>query len=152
MASLPPRFEWGRAVTSEVLADTHAIVWFLFDPARLSPGADQAMTAAAESGTIYISAITLVELIYLSSKRSFPYARVFPGVISLAADPLEPVEAIPLTLEIARIMDRIPRHEVPDMPDRIVAATAVAHNLPLISQDSEIRGSGSLRALVPIIW
>ncbi len=35
---------------SDLLADTHAVVWFLFDPARLSPAADAAMTDASRSG------------------------------------------------------------------------------------------------------
>ena len=38
------------------------------------------------------------------------------------------------------------------MPDRIVAATAVAYKLPLVSQDSEIRASASLKAPVSVIW
>ena len=49
-------------------------------------------------------------------------------------------------------MDVVPRDEVPDMPDRIIAATAVAYKLPLVSQDTEIRASASLKALVPVIW
>jgi PIN domain nuclease of toxin-antitoxin system len=137
---------------SDVLADTHAIVWFLFDTARLSPTADAALSAAAHSGKVYISAITLIELNYLSSKRTFPYSDVFPRLIALATDPNEPVEVLPITLEIAQTKDLVPRNEVPDMPDRIVATTAVAHKLPLVSQDSEIRASASLKALVTVIW
>ncbi len=38
------------------------------------------------------------------------------------------------------------------MPDRIVAATAVAHKLPLVSADSDLRSSTSLKALVSVIW
>jgi PIN domain nuclease of toxin-antitoxin system len=34
---------------SDVLADTHSIVWFLFDPSRLSPAADAALTTAGKS-------------------------------------------------------------------------------------------------------
>jgi PIN domain nuclease of toxin-antitoxin system len=137
---------------SDVLADTHSIVWFLFDTARLSPAADEALTAAAQSGKLYISAITLVEVNYLSSKKTFPYSGVFPRLIALANDPNEPLEVLPLTLEIAQALDLVPRTEVPDMPDRIIAATAVAYTLPLVSQDSEIRASASLEALVPVIW
>jgi hypothetical protein len=55
-------------------------------------------------------------------------------------------------LEIAEALDFVPRDEVPDMPDRIIAATAVSHMLPLVSQDSEIRASATLNALVPAIW
>jgi PIN domain nuclease of toxin-antitoxin system len=61
---------------SDVLADTHSIVWFLFDTARLSAAADAAITNAAQSGKLYISAITVVEVNYLSGKKSFPYSGV----------------------------------------------------------------------------
>ncbi len=33
----------------------------------------------------------------------------------------------------------IPRLIVPDMPDRIIAATALALGLPLVTRDTEIR-------------
>jgi PIN domain nuclease of toxin-antitoxin system len=123
---------------SDVLADTHSIVWFLFDPSRLSPAADAALTTAAQSGKVTISAITLVEVNYLSGKKTFPYSGVLPRLIALASDPNERIEVLPLTLQVAQAMDLVPRDEVPDMPDRIVAATAVAYKLPLVSQDTEI--------------
>lgn len=89
---------------------------------------------------------------YLSGKKTFPYSGVFPRLIALASDPNERIEVLPLTLEIAQAMDLVPRDEVPDMPDRIVAGTAVAYKLPFVSQDAEIRASASLKALVPVIW
>jgi PIN domain nuclease of toxin-antitoxin system len=111
---------------SDVLADTHSIVWFLFDTARLSPAADAALTTAGLSGKIYISAITLIEVNYLSTKKTFPYSGVFPRLIALATDPTECLEVLAVGLDIAQAMDFVPRTEVPDMPDRIIAATAVA--------------------------
>ena len=137
---------------SDVLADTHSIVWFLFDPSRLSPAADAALTTAAESGKVTISAITLVKVNYLSGKKTFPYSGVFPRLIALASDPNERIEVLPLTLQVAQAMDLVPRAEVPDMPDRVVATTAVAYKLPLVIQDTEIRDSASLKALIPVIW
>jgi PIN domain nuclease of toxin-antitoxin system len=110
------------------------------------------LTAASLSGRIFISAITLVEVNYLSGKKTFPYSGVLPRLLALAIDPAEPLEVLPLTLEVAQAMDLVPRAEVPDMPDRIVAATAVAHKLPLVSADSDIRSSTSLKALVSVIW
>lgn len=137
---------------SDVLADTHSIVWFLFDPLRLSPAADAALTTAAESGKVTISAITLVEVNYLSGKKTFPCSGFFPRLIALASDPNERIEVLPLTLQVAQAMDLVPRAEVLDMPDRVVATTAVAYKLPLVIQDTEIRDSASLRALIPVIW
>jgi PIN domain nuclease of toxin-antitoxin system len=137
---------------NDVLADTHAVVWFLFARVRLSPPALAVLNAAAQSGTVYISAITLVEVNYLIGKKSFPYPGVFPQLLALAADPNEALEVLPVTADVARAMDRVPRAEVPDMPDRIIAATAVTHGLPLVSADSDIRGSAGLNAIVTVIW
>jgi len=36
---------------------------------------------------------------------------------------------------------------VPDLPDRIIAATALSHNLPLVTADHKIRASR-----IPTIW
>ena len=137
---------------NDLIADTHSIIWYLFDPPRLSKPAKLALVAAAQNGTIFISAITIVEVIYLSEKKSFPYPGVFPHLLAVLDDPNEPIEILPLTLQVARGMDRILRNEVPDMPDRIIAATAVEHKLRLVSVDSDIRNSASLAALVSVIW
>jgi PIN domain nuclease of toxin-antitoxin system len=94
----------------------------------------------------------LVEVNYLSGKKTFPYSGVFARLIALATDANEPLEVLPLTLQIAQAMDLVPRAEVPDMPDRIIAATAVAHQLSLVSQDSEIRASAALKGVISVIW
>ena len=43
-----------------------------------------------------------------------------------------------------RALRRIPRDLVPDMPDRIIGATAMHLELPLITRDSNLTGSGLL--------
>lgn len=52
-----------------------------------------------------------------------------------------------LTAEVVGALARIPPASVPDMPDRIIAATALHLGLPLISQDSRMPLAG-----VRIIW
>src|SRR5437870_4221869 len=115
---------------NDVLADTQAIIWYLLDPPRLSPAAKVALLTAELSGRIYVSTITLMEVNYLQTKASFQYPSVLPILLSDIANPAEPIEALPVTVEVARALDQVPRIEVPDMPDRIIAATAVAHKLP----------------------
>jgi PIN domain nuclease of toxin-antitoxin system len=44
-------------------------------------------------------------------------------------------------------MRNVPRADVPDLPDRIVAATAMHFGVPVISRDSRIRSSS-----VQTIW
>ena len=51
------------------------------------------------------------------------------------------------TSEIVDAMRRVPRTDVPDMPDRIVAATALYFDVPVISRDGRIRSSN-----VQTVW
>ena len=48
---------------------------------------------------------------------------------------------------VARAVSGVPRDTVPDMPDRIIAATAVHLDLPLVSRDGRIRMTG-----IEVIW
>ncbi len=54
----------------------------------------------------------------------------------------------PLDLAVAQALQQVPRTLVPEMPDRIITATALALALPLITRDGAIQQS----ALVPTIW
>lgn len=135
-----------------VVADTQSILWFVFNPVRLSPAADAALAAAQTSGGIFISTITLVEVSYLSDKKSFPYAGAFALLIARVADPAMPVDLMPVTLDVALALHSVPRNEVPDMPDRITSATGVSLGLPIVSSDADIRGSAFVRSRVPVIW
>ena len=50
-------------------------------------------------------------------------------------------------MDISTSLRQIPRAAVPDMPDRIIAATALALELPLVTRDGKIRASN-----VETIW
>jgi predicted nucleic acid-binding protein len=52
-----------------------------------------------------------------------------------------------LTNEVANTLKRIPRTAVPDMPDPIIAATALHLGSPLLSRDRKIQ-----LAVVDTIW
>jgi predicted nucleic acid-binding protein len=43
--------------------------------------------------------------------------------------------------QIAWIIGNVPRGQIPDMPDRIIAATALHLGVPLISRDAKIKAS-----------
>lgn len=62
-------------------------------------------------------------------------------------DPESVVELVPLDFGVANALADVPRDQVPDMPDRIIAATAVHLGLPLVSRDRKIRASS-----VTTIW
>jgi PIN domain nuclease of toxin-antitoxin system len=57
------------------------------------------------------------------------------------ADPDHVLKEAPFTVAIVDTLRLVPRVAVPDMPDRIVAATAVYFGVPVISRDGLIRAS-----------
>jgi PIN domain nuclease of toxin-antitoxin system len=86
-----------------------------------------------------------------SAKAAFDGAanyrrKIVLSVISLH-DPNHVLQEAPVTSEIIDAMREVPRVDIPDMPDRIVAATAVYFGVPAISRDGRIRTSN-----VQTVW
>jgi PIN domain nuclease of toxin-antitoxin system len=124
------------------VADTHAIIWYLFEDGRLSHVAKEFLDNAAQSGEqIGISAISLTEIVYLVEK-----AKINPETLERLLQSIEAGNAalveIPVTGKIASRMREVSRDAVPDMPDRIIAATALELSVPIISRDGKIKTSG----------
>ena len=128
-------------MSAAAVADTHAAIWYLFADPRLSASARNAFDRAASEGRkVLVSAITLVEMVYLVEKSRVS-REAYDRLCGALADPGHVLAEAPLTAAIAESMRRIPREQVPDMPDRIVAATALYFNVPAISRDSRILAS-----------
>jgi PIN domain nuclease of toxin-antitoxin system len=67
--------------------------------------------------------------------------------VSELQEPAASFRLVPLDLGVAMTLRRVAHGAVPDMPDRIIAATALHLRLPLVSRDGEIRSSG-----IETIW
>jgi len=130
---------------SAVVADTHALVWYLADPPRLSRPAAEALRQAAAAG-IYSSAVTVVEPVYLVEKARLPET-LLARVMEEVRTPGATLRVVPVDLEVVDALRSIPRAEVPDLPDRVIAATALTLGLPLVSRDRQIRASA-----VETVW
>lgn len=122
------------------VADTHAVVWYLSSDPRLSRSARLFMdtSAANEGDEIAVSAITLIEMVYLIEKGRIP-AQHYSQLSEELDNPDSMFIETPVDSKIARALSRVNVQQVPDMPDRIVAATAIHHNVPVISRDGKIR-------------
>lgn len=131
---------------SDLIADTHAVIWHLNNRSRLSAIARKALAEAERIGLIFVSSISLVEMIYLTEK-----GRIAPDVLILLRDALDdPTTAfrlVEVNREVTGFLEKIARQDVPDMPDRIIAATALYLNLPLVTRDGKIKTSG-----IKTIW
>ena len=126
-----------------VLTDTHSIIWYLREPEQLSPAAK---TALQDGDPIYLATITVVEIRYLIEKGRIPEEAL--QRLDRALDEDDGVlRLIALDRDIARALYRIQRGIVPDMPDRIIAATALYLGVPLVTRDAAIRA-----APITTIW
>src|SRR4030095_2778212 len=114
---------------SVAVTDTHALLWYLLDPTALSVAAAAAFSDAAARGEpVVVPAISLVEVTYLVERGRVPAAASRLIRDSLASR-LSVFELAPLGLTVIDALAKIPREQVPDMPDRIIAATALALDL-----------------------
>lgn len=133
---------------SRSVTDTHAIHWHLKGNPKLSAAA-RAIFEAADAGAhqIVIPGIVLVEFVYLVEKGRLEPERL-DQLFALLATPAGSYAVAPLDATVAQALRRVPRTLVPEMPDRIITATALALGLPLITRDGMIRQAG----IVPTVW
>lgn len=127
-----------------IVADTHAIIWYLVEPERLSQVALDALEGAIAAGDpVYISAISLIEICYLIEKRRIA-SDLLQRILEVLNEPNPSLVVAPIDLAISLAVQNIDRDTVPDMPDRIIAATALHLNLPLVTRDRKIQAERSI--------
>jgi len=124
-----------------VVADTHATLWYLARDSRLSLTARDTMQRIVRNGDpIFVASISIVELTYLVEKGRLP-AKALQTSRDALADLSFGLVPVPLDLRVADSLRRISRTDVPDLPDRVIAATALSLDVPLVTRDGKIRSS-----------
>lgn len=132
----------------DCVTDTHALIWYLYAMPELSADAKTYMdNVAASGGYIFVPTISFVEITYLAEKGKLG-ANVLQRINSAIQTPNSVLKPIELTHQITVSLSQISRLTVPDMPDRIIAATALHLNLPLVTKDHKIQALQNIQ----IIW
>lgn len=117
-----------------IILDTHAWIWWVAEPAKLSARAHHAIDGAEQLG---ICAISCWEVGMLVAKRRLGLDRdVLLWIRQGLALPR--VTLLPLTPEICVASTLLPDSPA-DPADRMIAATARGHRAPVVSKDSRLR-------------
>lgn len=120
-----------------LLLDTHVLIRWRTEPAKLSRDQRRALDSAiAHFETVGISGITLLEMALLSEAGSVRLKRNLDELLSdLRNEPM--IEVLPITPEIAiEVAALLPI--LRDPSDTVIAATARAHGLRLLTSDTRI--------------
>jgi PIN domain nuclease of toxin-antitoxin system len=125
-----------------IVADTHALIWWITGDARLSARAREVMTRRA----VGIAVITCWEIAFLSARGrivlDIHIADWWHDVMSLPSTAL-----LPLTMDVATAAANL-GDPIRDPADRLIVATALLQGVPLVTKDERIRAAG----VVETIW
>ena len=129
-----------------ILLDTHALVWAVGEPERLSRAAASAVRRARLGGGIAVAAISLWELALMFTRGQLRSQGSLENSVRLI---LESSGAVvkPITPSIAALAMHFPQDFPRDPADRLIGATARAEGLPLVSRDERIRSSPLLKTI-----
>ena len=128
----------------KLLLDTHIWLWRLLDPGRLSKAAEGAI--ADRDSELFLSPVSAWETLVLARK----------GRLSLAPSPSEWVldalrrsapSAVPLSNGIAMRSEALGGFASGDPADRFLVATALEHELTLVTADSAMHDFPPLATL-----
>lgn len=125
------------------LLDTHAFLWAATDEDRLSPKAARAIITTPYE-QLAISDVTLQEIGLLLHAERISFRGSPAAVLGTL---LHYVTVLPITLDIAIAAPALAMKRG-DQFDRIIAATAKVHDIPLITKDADITDS----SIVATVW
>ena len=115
---------------------------------RLSPRARQVF-AETDAGQhqVFIPSIVMVEAVYLAERQRIE-TTTLAQLFTLAAVSPTNYQVVPLDLEVIQALRVTDRTLVPELPDRIIVATALLRGVQLVTRDSEIATAG----IVAVLW
>ncbi len=129
-----------------IVVDTHVIIWDALKPKMLSKKAKKNIEQANESDGILFCEISLWEIAMLIKKERISIDTSFQNFIKLVFSSNK-YQFQGITPDIAELSTQLPEDVNKDPSDRIIAATSLIHNIPLITKDSNLLKADSITTI-----
>jgi len=124
------------------VTDTQALVKFMMGQKVINDRSHQAFLAADKGQcTIIVPAVVLMEVLYLFEKNRIKIDLIHTEDLLKSQN----YQFEPLSLDILKTASEIT--DIPELHDRLIAATARYLGIPIITNDPEIRASRFVEVL-----
>ena len=129
------------------VTDTQCLLWYMAQDRHL-PKAVKAIFDASEEGRVQVlvPSMVLVETVFLLQRQRIKQS-VLDEFLQLSEEPEASMCVVPLDMNVVQAVTDFGPASVPELADRVIAATARALGLPLLTVDPAIVES----ALVKVI-
>jgi PIN domain nuclease of toxin-antitoxin system len=120
-----------------IMLDTHTLVWWRNSSAKLSHSAKAAIAQEAQRGNIVVSAFSFWEIAWLVEHSRL----ILPLNLArwrAAVEALDHMHFVPVDNQIAVASVQLPAGLHKDPADRIIVATAMLLNIPIVTADQKM--------------
>ncbi|HKV25890.1 MAG TPA: type II toxin-antitoxin system VapC family toxin [Candidatus Acidoferrum sp.] len=125
----------------KLLLDTHIWIWLVESPGRVGRNAARELRDTANE--LWLSPVSTWEVLLLHRKKRLFLPTNPEDWLPQALAGIQ--RHAPITHEIVMASEKLPLHN--DPADRFIAATALVHDLTLVTADQRLLGLGPIRTM-----
>ena len=130
-----------------ILLDTHALIWWVADPARVPAKATRAIGAAQRAGELFsVSSISIWEIVMLTQRVRLTLTVDVDAWLA-KLESLAFLEFHPVDNRVAQRSARLDDLDTRDPADRMIVATAILTGATVVTADTRMHSYRLLKSV-----